>query len=375
MGAAAMSVVVAQRLKQQGYRVLLFSKCPSEDRQFAERYGIALRSANQLVYTLLVVPALVLTGWLPPARRWIRRRLFADIVAFYDVGGITFSASRGVSGFAINLTWLLLPLLLGLPVVKGSQAIGPFSRSYLKLAPALLRRVDRIYARGADSERYLLDAGVPCERVPDIAFLLAAEPAPIPRRPYIAIVPSTVVMRRYDGVHGRGAYSMLMARVAADLASTECSIVVLAHSYRRDDTPVNNDYPLSQLIVQQANSPNVGLYDVFGKTPGQLKTVLGHGEVVLTSRFHAMVASLGSCVPVVVASWSHKYREVVETFGLADWVVPWEEMTRERLVERVVAARAQRRTISETLKCALPGIHDLAERNFRGICALTTEAG
>ena len=50
-------------------------------------------------------------------------------------------------------------------------------------------------------------------------------------------------------------------------------------------------------------------------------------------------------------------------------------MTRERLVERVVAARAQRRTISEMLKCALPDIHDLAERNFRGICALTAEAG
>src|SRR5690606_1494653 len=140
--------------------------------------------------------------------------------------------SRGLTGFVINVTWLLLPLLLGIPVIKGSQAIGPFTRPYLKFSPYLLRKASAVYARGNETERFLRKSGIPCRGAPDVAFLLEPEPAPVPTQPYIALVPSAVVRRRCDRLHGRGAYLAMLGEVVEKLVETKLGVLVVAHSYR-----------------------------------------------------------------------------------------------------------------------------------------------
>lgn len=367
MGAAAMTVVAAERLASLGYEVELFSKYPNDDANFAARYGVTIRRANQFVYTLLVLPLIATASIVAPLRRWIRGKYFGNIVGFFDVGGITFSADRGLAAFAINLTWLSLPLLLRVPVVKGSQALGPFDRWYLRPVPRLLKKVDAIYARGAESEQFLARAGVDCESAPDIAFLLRPEDAPCPAAPYVAVVPSSVIMRQFDRLRGRGAYEHMMAEVVETLAADGHNVVLLAHSYRRGETHNNNDYPLAESVARRMASPRVELYDVFGKTPGQLKTVLGGSEVALTSRFHAMVAAVSLCVPVVVPSWSHKYREVLDLFELGKWAFPWQEATAERLLQLTAAARFERESISKKIASRLPEVQRRSELSFQSV--------
>lgn len=367
MGAAAMTVVASQHLSRLGYRVELFSKYPGEDACFAQKYGIAIRPANQFVYTFLVIPVLAISTWFPTFRSWICDKYYPGIVAFYDIGGITFSGNRGFTGYAINLTWLLLPLLLGIPIVKGSQAMGPFNRWYLKLTLPLLRRINLIYVRGAKSRNFLDSAGISSESAPDIAFLLEPESAPLPFKNYITIVPSSVVMERYDKAHGKDSYIALITEIIKKLVQSGWEICLLAHSYRHGDGLNNNDYPLCRLIAQRVNSAHVLNYDVFGKTPGQLKTVLAHSQIVFTSRFHAMIAAIDSCVPVVVASWSHKYREVLEIFGLGRWAVPWENVSLETLYGCICSAQADREYICEVLLSTVPEVRRKAMINFQYI--------
>src|SRR5690606_10595135 len=127
---------------------------------------------------------------------------------------------------------------------------------------------------------------------------------------------------------------------------------------------------LARHLMERVSSPNVSLYDVLGKTPGQLKFVLGKSEAVLTSRFHAMIAALSSCVPVVVTSWSHKYREVLSMFELEAWGIHWGEMHADEVVALVSRALAERRSISEAIAHRPPRITREAERNFESVLEL-----
>ncbi len=49
----------------------------------------------------------------------------------------------------------------------------------------------------------------------------------------------------------------------------------------------------------------------------ELRRLVRVCDVVGVSRFHAMVGALAESVPVAVMGWSHKYAEVMDSFGLA----------------------------------------------------------
>lgn len=364
MGAAAMLIVAAKRISALGYRVVLFSKYPDADAALAKRYGVRIHPANQYKYTFLVVPLLAFSVLIPGMRSWIRQKYYPDIDAFYDVGGITFSANRGITGFVINFTWLLVPLLLAIPLIKGSQAIGPFNRWYLRLSLPLLRFVKVIYARGKETANCLWREGIQYQLAPDIAFLLEQESAEVPFSNYITVVPSSVVMNHYDKAHGKGAYLNMISAVINNLSENGHNICLLAHSYKRGRDLNNNDYPVCQDLFEAARIDNVVLYDVSAKTPGQLKTVLSCSDVVFTSRFHAMIAALSSVVPVVVASWSHKYREVLDIFGLGEFEMPWQDIDSSVIIKHIHTAYVNRESISKSISLILPDVKVQAERNF-----------
>ena len=54
----------------------------------------------------------------------LRPLLDADVVV--DVAGISFVDGRGLPIVGYNVLMTALPLLVGTPVVKASQAVGPF---------------------------------------------------------------------------------------------------------------------------------------------------------------------------------------------------------------------------------------------------------
>lgn len=367
MGAAAMTIVAHDRLSRLGYEPVLLAKYPEDDRTFAGRYGVRLQAANQFVYTFIVIPFLVLLLPFPTFRRMIRTTWFHDAALCYDLGGITFASSRGSSGFVINLTWLLLGLLLDVPVVKGSQAMGPFDRWYLRAVLPLLRRARLVHARGMDTLNHLHRAGVRTRLTPDIAFLLLPETTVAPEPGFVALVPSSVVRQRYDGKMGEGAYVALFAELARHLIRRGKRVVVLAHSYRDADTENSNDWPLCRKLAELVNEAGLTLHESPGCTPGELKFVLGQAEAVITSRFHGMVAALSMGVPVLVTSWSHKYREVLAMFDLQDWAMDWRAMDARNVQEKTDRLLADAPVLRTRIAGQLYAIRTEAEANFEGL--------
>jgi len=367
MGAAAMTLVASERLCRLGYDPVLLAKYPADDRALASRYGVRLQPANQFVFTFGVIPLLLLLLPFPVLRRWIRATWFHDAALCYDLGGITFASSRGPAGFVINLTWLLLALLLEIPLVKGSQAMGPFDRWYLRAALPLLRRARLVHARGAETLAHLRRARVRARLTPDIAFLLAPEPTNAPVAGFVALVPSAVVRRRYDGMAGDGAYLALFAALARHLLVNGKRVLVLAHSYRDGETDNSNDWPLCRQLATLVDDPGLTLHASPGCSPGELKFVLGQAEAVVTSRFHAMVAALSMGVPVLVTSWSHKYREVLAMFGMQDWAMDWRTLDVEGMQTRTDRMLSEAPALRARIAARLDSVKAGAEGNFEGL--------
>ena len=59
-------------------------------------------------------------------------------------------------------------------------------------------------------------------------------------------------------------------------------------------------------------------YDV--NTAG-IRRIIQQADVLVTSRYHAMIAGLCLSVPTLVIGWSHKYRETMAYFGLAEYAL------------------------------------------------------
>lgn len=85
----------------------------------------------------------------------------------------------------------------------------------------------------------------------------------------------------------------------------------------------------------------------------------------MTSRFHAMISGLSTCTPTVVVGWSHKYREVLDDFGLAEFGMDSATLsTPLTIVSNVTNCLKNKATIEAQIREALPAVKERSALNF-----------
>ena len=217
-GAASMLQALLDRLPDRGRSDPRSPRCPPTPATTVRRWPGPARSdrrSSQRPVELLGVHlpiALVAAGlraahlpwrWVcrPAALRAIAR---ADVVA--DISGISFVDGRRKAVLLYNTLLVAVPLLLGRPVVKCAQAMGPVRTPLSRrMARLVLPRLRTICPRGTATEAHLRELGL-TNLVPanDLAFVmdvpdevrtrmrdrLSTEAGP---GPYLAVSPSQVV--------------------------------------------------------------------------------------------------------------------------------------------------------------------------------------
>lgn len=303
----------------------------------------------------------------------------ADVVV--DVSGIAFVDGRAIQILAYNALLPGLPLLLGRPVVKCSQALGPFATPLnRRLARLVLPRIRRVYARGARTEAHLRALGLDnVEPAADLAFTLgypgdAGDQArrwfPADRRgDRVVVVPSSVVQGYLDDAGGD--YVQVMADFVEALLGRGCKVLIVPHSARPGARASRmNDLPVCRAIYGALASPGgCHLFDEV-LTVHELRAVIASADLLVTARFHGMISGLATARPLLVVGWSHKYEEVLSQFGLEEAVVPYDELSTERLLGLYLRLREDRSAIEARLDRALPAVRRSAMRNFEAIAAI-----
>lgn len=396
-GAEAMLETVVGRLMSEDPRLQfhVFSYYPDDDRRLISAPHVQLHSSTPLALVAWLLPWSMVFGVL---RLLFGRSVFAFApasiralgrsTALVDLAGVAFIDGRE-KFLPFNILTLLPAWLLGTPVVKMPQAVGPFERPVNRLAARLfLPRCRMVWARGGRTREHLEQAGFPRLRFrqgDDIAFNYRVEYA-LTREgeaPLKDAFEQLAVVRRHDGVRGvigvcpssvvavqarkRGeSYESVLVDVVADLSRSGFLVVLFPNATRALDGEAerNNDLPLIRRVLAGCDALQLPLAPVafaFDVNAAGIKRIIGELDVALVSRFHAMVGALSLGVPSAVLGWSHKYAEVMARFGQETRVMDYKQLSATELRERVVDVFEHRELIRQQILAALPEVQANAD--------------
>lgn len=384
-GAAAMVETVIARMPEKlgDCRFTLLTTYPEADApKVPNTAPVDVVGLQPLRLALVEFPVAVLArlarlvrlplGWV--RARGCRAMLNSDVVV--DVAGISFADGRGIPIVVYNALMTGVPLLLGVPTVKAAQALGPFRSPVNKfLSKIVLPRVTAICARGARTREHL--DSLRLENVVDVADLAFSldESAELPTlvadqiahvsNGFIVVMPSAVVRGIVEG--GGDNYVSAMAELVRRIRSaTGKGVVIAPHSYRVGHGEGRmNDGPVCREVGAQLNDDvNVVLVDA-DLSAGELRKLIGMSDLLVTSRFHAMISGLCTETPTVVVGWSHKYKEVLDDFSMADFGMDSTVLkSPDTVVDKVVFALSRQATIAEQIRHALPVVKQRSGLNF-----------
>jgi len=347
-GAEAMLLTVIEQVHRAypDCKIHVLSYAADEDiKDFKERDipNVYIHSCSPLSLVISWLP-LSLLGWLilalkknPTGDHKQSPLALLSVDKLIDLAGVSFIDGRE-KFLPFNVLTILPFILSGVPVYKLSQAIGPIRSRLNRLAAKLiLPRCELVVARGSTTFKYLKEFGLKAPKLqyaPDVSFLLAPEgeiPTDFTDRHFdIGFVPSSVVLKKYP------AYEQKLVEVIQALVGSGHKVSLVLHSWKEGtEKSFNNDLPLAKRIASQIavkdQLPIIGV----GLNARELKGHIANHKLLVTSRFHAMIAALDTETPPLVLGWSHKYKEVLEEFGLADQAFGYQNTSVDEIVDRV----------------------------------------
>lgn len=377
-GAAAMLESAIQTLggRYEDVHFTLLSMYPIEDAQQNGYKNLTVLDASPLKLGVVINSLALFYRVIPPARNFIlqnsktiRALKTADVLL--DQGGITFVDGR--EKFLIyNVASILPALMVGTPVVKCAQALGPFKNPINKAAANyFLPKMAAIVSRGSITHSYLetlklsnVTAGA------DYAFSLELTKdeersaknkfkLPFKKSTKVVGVSPSVVMQKKVAASG-GDYSKEIVDFIDYLTSKGYRVMLVPHSVRTGtDKTHNNDMPLCKEIFSALHNKEMCMFLDEELTSQELRYWIGQCDYFVASRFHAMVSSLAMSVPTLVIGWSHKYKEVLEMFELEEWAFGQDKLNHEyitsefdRLVESDKDVRSKLQKNLKSVKTA-----------------------
>ncbi|MGJ8667782.1 MAG: polysaccharide pyruvyl transferase family protein [Patiriisocius sp.] len=200
----------------------------------------------------------------------------------------------------------------GKKIIMLPQAFGPFENKEVAEAVSEIVGVAEIcYAReevSAEHLRSIVDAPSKVEVAPDFTNLISGyKNSPIAEKytGYVVVIPNG---RMFDKTS---------AAVSAIYYEYLCNFVNNCKNRGEKVLILNHEgEPDHELCLKLAKDCSVT--DVFSTwDPILIKTIIGKGKYVMSSRFHGCVSALSQGVPVIATSWNHKYEMLLTEYGLS----------------------------------------------------------
>ena len=390
-GAEAMLVTTIGQIRRHspGARFKIFSYYPRKDSELCSDADIEILDCRPLSLALRIVPLAMLCAIfrivrlrVPSALLGRQVRALRECDALLDVGGITFCDGREIF-LLFNVLSLLPALLLRVPVYKLSQAMGPFNSRMNRIAARwTLGRCAKVFSRGEKTSEHLRTLGLPADKwnaASDIAFAYSAEysltrendelvqqlDAQLERlradgRRVVSIVPSSLLYKKCDQ------YVAKLAGLIRELLRADLHVVLLPNATRAGvEKARNNDLVVIEQIVGmlgEGERQHVTAV-TFDVNTASIRQLLRHSELVVTSRFHGMVAALHATIPVVVIGWSHKYSEVLAQFGCDELGLD-QAATADEIAAVALQALSDAARHRKTLQSAIGRVHHSTESQF-----------
>lgn len=394
-GAEAMLSTTIGKLKEsfgEDINFNVFTYYPERDRGLVSDKSVTCYSSTPLYLVAVLFPCAVLFRLFSLLRLSAVQRVFPESVKslaksklLICLAGVSFVQGR-TKFIPFNIATIWPAMVLGVPVVKFAQALGPFSERWNRWSAKLfLPRCRQIFTRGEVTQRNLealMPEGKNYQRADDLAFLFSPEyclsraeenvEEPLGRlqafrrdgRIIVGFCPSVVLAKR--ATKSGWNYEQRMSDLVTRIVS-EGHVVALypnaTKAFDMDDTH-NNDLPLLDDIMgclDGETKSNVVLFSG-NYNAAQIHSVIRNCDVNAVSRFHAMVASLSVGIPPMVIGWSHKYLEVMARFDQEDMVFDYNQGDLEAVADCLATLVSEREQRAAKIQSLLGQVRDLASR-------------
>ena len=329
----------------------VFSYYPKKDRALCRDKDIIILSGKpaalvtrHFLGALIAALIKVFGGKVPGSNFFKIAKALDESDVLLDIGGITFSDGRA-KYLPFNVLTIWPAMLMGVPVVKLAQAVGPFHEFLNRVsASVFLKKCRHIFARGEKTAEFLRELGYPAEKtdlVADVAFLYQPEYSlsleneewvaallkkiKETRKPVVVFSPSILVdtQSKKKGLDYAAKFYELIEQLGAD----RYHFVFIPNASREgSDKKHNNDLLALAEMRERAQAGAVSAeayqaidwvdYDI---NTASIRAIINTADVLVTSRYHAMISGLCLAVPTVVIGWGHKYKETMTYFDLAQY--------------------------------------------------------
>lgn len=356
-GAAAMLQSSIRQLHDRyGERlnIHLMSVYPSEDRKQIpwDFIKIVPCKPEQLLFVAFPLAVLYnLFSWCPPVKKLLLKnkilKAYSQTDAVLDEAGISFVDSRGFVMNTYAFVCAAVPMLVGTPVMKYSQAMGTFhSFTNRFLAKWILPKMKLICARGEGTLENLRSIGVE-ENVrlcADGAFTMADDErcnAMVEEvcgqdafyrdaERLVGLSISSVVEKKCKklGIDYKG----IMITFIERLNQAGYKVLIIANGARiGSQKPRNNDLMICDEVYEGVKDKELVRWYHREMEAEEIRAYIGKCRFLVASRFHAMIGALEKKVPVLLVGWSHKYQEVLDFFKLGQYAIDFSNLTADSL--------------------------------------------
>ena len=317
---------------------------------------------------------------LPTFGRGDRIKNYLDADLILSVGGGYLNDNYPVA----MIRWLFefyFGKLLGKRVIIYASSVGPFNKSWLRpFVRFVFNKLDLITLRDPKSKEALDSIRVNSSRI-HVTADAAWSMEPISREEGFQLlkgeVPDSserlkvsVSVRRWEFYQGNSikAHTEYVAAVSAlvdHLVKNRSAEVFFLSTctafggYRHDDRQV------AYKIIENIESLD-GVKILSGEyLPEQLSAIYANMDLHIGTRMHSNILAMLSGTPVVAIQYEPKTKDMMDSFGLGDWVIDIEQINPERLIEMVDRGIEKRDSIKAQIAQKLPELKSKSKDNAR----------
>lgn len=317
----------------------------------------------KLSYSLYMVSATLLWAYW---RRWTGRTMYlpahlAKVAAMYaesdlivPVGGGYIRSRQGLAN-RFNIPLLLHPLWLGhvlkKPTVLYAQSMGPFQNGFERTLTAfVLKRMTLILLREDTSVKLLKSMGVSdnVRRAIDSGFLLKSvgplnirKTYKIPTRKLLV----GVTVRSWLVGEAQARYEQAVATTLDNIIESSKAHIIFIPQVTA--TKGDDDRLVSTRVRDLMQHTTATTLIADEPDHHRIKAIYDKLDILLGTRFHSVIFSLTSYVPVVAIEYEHKTSGIMHDLKLDKWVIAIEDVTApklSKLLKKLVKEQAQYRS-------------------------------
>lgn len=246
------------------------------------------------------------------------------------------------------------------------NSFGPFEAPLVKLlVEKVLKKCEVVMTRETISNKVLLDMGISAEKLSDLAFYLQEDTefnakqelqekgvdikkklVGITMRPYR-------FPREHNPEQKYEQYKLAMKGMIEWLSENSFLPVLIEHVY--DDNEHEQDLIcINEVIALLDETTNYVVYSNRNIDCRQLKKIYSKMDYLIGTRFHSVIFSLSSRIPVIAITYGgNKGKGIMKDMGLEEYALPMNSITKEVLIKKFVQLTENKERIKSIINEAL----------------------